>query len=259
MVLNDAGSDRCNGTRSIITPTFLTLFLFLGLLAPGALADDAKDRDEAPHNTLTEQEGADGWELLFDGESLDKWRGYRMEDVPDGWAVEDGCIVRVGSDGDIITREQFDDFELSLEWKISEGGNSGIFFNVSEDYGHVYESAPEFQVLDNGTHNDGKNTLTSAGSNYGLIAPPEDFTRPVGEFNRAVIRVRGGHVEHHLNGHKLLEYELGGEAWRALVAASKFKDMPGYGKSPMGHIALQDHGDRVYYRNIKIRRLDPAE
>lgn len=225
----------------------------------GKCPGDVPRKTVEKNNTLTEQEIAEGWELLFDGESLDKWRGYRMEEIHDGWAAEDGCLTRVGGGGDIITREQFDDFELSLEWKITPGGNSGIFFNATEDYDHVYESAPEMQVLDNGTHNDGKNTTTSAGANYALHAPAEDSTNPVGEFNHAVIRVQGDHVEHYLNGHKLLEYDLGSEAWRALVAASKFKDMPGYGNASMGHIALQDHGDKVYYRNIKIRRLDPTE
>lgn len=232
--------------------------LILVLIVTGYTVADCGvcETGKAQHNTLTEQEAADGWGLLFDGESMAQWRGFRMEDMHEGWAIEDGCIVRVGGGGDIITREQFDDFELSLEWKLTEGGNSGIFYNAVEDFGAVYESAPEMQVLDNGTHNDGKNTLTSAGANYGLIAPSQDVTRPIGEFNQVLIRVQGNHVEHHLNGHKLLEYELGGEAWEALVAASKFKDMPGYGRSPAGHIALQDHGDKVYYRNLKIRRLD---
>jgi 3-keto-disaccharide hydrolase len=215
--------------------------------------------DKTQHNTLTDQEEAEGWDLLFDGETFEWWRGYKQDDMPEGWAIEDGCIVRVGGGGDIITREDFDDFELSLEWKIEEGGNSGIFYNVVEDYDNAWESAPEMQVLDNGTHNDGKATLTSAGANYGLIAPSQDVTKPIGEFNHVLIRIVGNHVEHHLNGHKLLEYELGSEAWQALVDASKFKDMPGYGKSPVGHIALQDHGDKVYYRNLKIRRLDEQE
>lgn len=236
----------------------LTAALCALLLATPLYAEHHETADPAP-NTLTEQEQADGWELLFDGVSIDKWRGYRMEELHGGWAVEDGCLARVGPGGDIVTREQFDDFELAIDWKVTPGGNSGIFYNATEEYGNVYESAPEFQVLDNTTHNDGKNTLTSAGANYALIAPAKDYTKPVGEFNHAVIRVQGNHVEHHLNGHKLLEYELGSETWQTLVAASKFKDMPGYGKASMGHIALQDHGDKVYYRNIKIRRLDPAQ
>lgn len=251
-----------NATVKMIKTRWLTIVGLVwaaGLFTACGYHDKPVAEQSAKPNTLTKQEKAEGWELLFDGESLDKWRGYRKDELPDGWAVEDGCLTRVGPGGDIVTREQFDDFELCIDWKITPGGNSGIFFNATEDHDHVFESAPEMQVLDNTTHNDGKNTLTSAGANYALIAPAEDFTNPVGEFNHAVIRVQGNHVEHYLNGHKLLEYDLGSEAWQALVAASKFKDMPDYGKASMGHIALQDHGDKVYYRNIKVRRLDPAQ
>lgn len=236
----------------------INLMVCAGLLIGCANGPTTAEDAQAP-NTLTEQEVADGWELLFDGETIEKWRGFRQEDMHDGWAIEDGCLVRVGDGGDIITREQFDDFELTLEWKLEEGGNSGIFYNVIEDYPIAHESGPEMQVLDNTKHNDGKNTLTSAGSLYALIAPVKDVTKPVGEFNTVLIRIVGNHVEHHLNGVKLLEYELGSDEWQALVAVSKFKDKPGYGKSPMGHIALQDHGDRVYYRNIKIRKLNDQD
>ncbi len=224
----------------------------------GSCPDDCPLNDKTKHNTLTDQEAEQGWVLLFDGESLEHWRGYRMEDVPSGWVVEDGCIVRKDQDSwkDLITREQYDDFELSLEWKISEGGNSGIFFNVVEDHNHAWDSGPEMQVLDNAKHNDGKNTKTSAGSNYALHAPSKDVTKPAGEFNHAVIRVVGNHVEHHLNGEKIVEYELNSDEWKALVEASKFKDMPHYAKSPVGHIVLQDHGDLVWYRNVKIRPLN---
>ncbi len=235
------------------TIRFLVAMLLTACVTGTTCADqDGVDQATEP-NTLTEQERADGWILLFDGKRIDHWRGYKQEDSHDGWAIKDGCITRVGPGGDLMTREQFDDFELSIEWRISEGGNSGIFYNGTEEYGNVYESAPEMQVLDNGAHKDGGDTLTSAGANYALHAPAVDATKPVGEFNLARILVRGNHVEHHLNGQKLLEYELGSEAWKTLVAASKFKDMPGYGQAEFGHIALQDHGDAVSFRNIKIR------
>ncbi len=219
------------------------------------------DYHDTKHNVPTKQGVADGWELLFDGESLEKWRGYKMEDVPEGWVIQDQCITRIGQDGwiDLITREMFDDFELSLEWRIGEGGNSGIFFNVTEDFDHPWDSGPEMQILDNTHHGDGLDPRTSAGANYALHAPAEDVTKPIGEFNHVRILVQGNHVEHHLNGVKLLEYEIGSDEWEVLVADSKFKQMPGYGRSPSGHIALQDHGDVVSYRNIKIRRLDTAQ
>jgi len=233
--------------------------LLAAVITSAAQADHCATEHDADRNTLTEQEQAEGWVLLFDGKTMDHWRGYKQEGVPDGWAIEDGCITRVGPGGDLITREQFDDFELSLEWRISEGGNSGIFYNATEEYGNVYESAPEMQVLDNGEHFDGNNTLTSAGANYGLHAAAVDATKPVGEFNHARIVVQGNHVEHHLNGQKLLAYELGSDEWKALVAASKFNEMPGYGLATSGHIALQDHGDVVSYRHIKIRTPQAAQ
>ena len=238
-----------------LLPAALLSACFIGT----ACAEHHETEPATEHNTLTEQEAAQGWVLLFDGETMEHWRGYKMQDVPEGWAVVDGCITRVGAGGELITRQQFDDFELSIEWRITEGGNSGIFYNGTEEYDNIYASAPEMQVLDNGTHNDGKNTLTSAGANYALHAPAVDATKPVGEFNVARILVRGNHVEHHLNGQKLLEYELGSDEWKALVAASKFKDMPGYGQAGSGHIALQDHGDTVSYRNIKIRIPQAAQ
>ena len=234
----------------------------LGLLLSPAVATadccPAHTDGEKKHNTLTEQEATDGWELLFDGKSLDRWRGYQMDELPEGWVVQDGAIARhdQGEWRDLITKDEFDNFELTLEWKISEDGNSGIMFNVVEDYNQTYDSGPEMQVLDNTKHNDGKNTLTSAGSAYALYAPAQEVTQPVGEFNKVLIRVIGNHVEHYLNGEKIVEYEMYSDEWNARVEASKFKDMPGYAKSPVGHIALQDHGDDVWYRDIKIRRLN---
>jgi hypothetical protein len=157
--------------------------------------------------------------------------------------------------GDLITVDQYGDFELRLEWKIARGGNSGIMFHVTDDAGQTYETGPEMQVLDNGGHADGRDPVTSAGSNYALHAPTRDVTRPIGEWNEVRLLVRGPHVEHWLNGVKLLEYELWSPDWEARVQASKFKTMPGYGRARRGHIALQDHGDRVSYRNIRIKTL----
>ena len=203
-------------------------------------------------------EGAGGWVTLFDGATTKGWRGFGARAVPAGWSVADGALAftpGVGG-GDIVTEEQFDDFELELEWRISEGGNSGIFFRVEEG-GHdaVWRTGPEMQVLDNARHRDGRSPLTSAGSNYALHAPARDVTRPVGEWNRVRLVVRGAHVEHWLNGEKLFEYELWSPEWEALVADSKFASMPGYGRSRRGHLALQDHGDRVWYRGIRVRAL----
>ncbi len=228
-----------------------------------ASADDAADPEPVPAsgqeapNVLTEEERALGFELLFDGESLERWRGFKREDPPAGWKVEDGVVhFTPGVEGgDIITREQFDDFDLRLEWKISEGGNSGIFFRVTEEAERTYHTGPEMQVLDDARHVDGGNAKTSTGANYALHAPSESAVRPVGEWNEARIVADGNHVEHWLNGVKIVEYELGSEEWEALVAGSKFIEWPLYGRQPSGHIGLQDHGDHVWYRSIRIRRL----
>lgn len=217
-----------------------------------------------PQNVLTDAEKAEGWKLLFDGQSTAGWHGFRKQGIPTGpdgrpgWAVVDGALTRVGPGGDILTDESYQDFELRLEWRISPGGNSGVFFHVSEDepLRYVWETGPEMQVLDNAEHADGRNPLTSASSNYALIAPSRDATLPIGLFNSARLVVKGPHVEHWLNGEKVVEYELGSPEWEKLVQNSKFKAMPRYAREKSGRIAVQDHGDRVWYRNIKIRPLN---
>jgi hypothetical protein len=222
----------------------------------------AAEGGAAVDNALSAAEQREGWELLFDGKTLDSWRGYKMQSIPAGWSVENGAIRFVppkegtgGQRADVITKKQYQDFELVVEWAVTPGGNSGIFFHVSETTPRTYETGPEFQVLDNAGHQDGKKPVTSAGSNYALHAPAKDVTRPLGEWNEARIRVEGAHVTHWLNGTKLLEYDLWTPEWKALVAASKFGAMPGYGLDKTGHIALQDHGNDVKFRNLKIRAL----
>lgn len=204
---------------------------------------------------MIDQEKAQGFTPLFDGRSLAGWRGYKTQAPPAGWKAVGGELVRESGGGDLMTVDQFTDFELRLEWKISKGGNSGIIFRVGGDTENPWETGPEFQVLDNAGHKDGRTPLTSAGSNYAVHAPVKDVTKPVGEWNDVRLSVKGTHVEHWMNGVKLLEYEIGGPDWEQRVKASKFAPMPGYGRQPGGYIALQDHGDVVSYRNIRIRRL----
>lgn|SRR5690606_21468717 len=226
------------------------------LLAAAPLAAEAQPsaRDEASP-MLSAEERAAGWRLLFDGRSLDGWRSLDDPTPPPGWKAEGGELVRDGDGGDLLTAEQFGDFELRLEWRLAEGGNSGILFRVTPDTGETWQSGPEMQVLDNAGHPDGRNPLTSAGANYALHAPSRDATRPVGEWNEVRLLVQGARIAHWLNGVKVVEYELGSADWEARVAASKFARLPAYGRARRGHIALQDHGDFVAYRNIKIRPL----
>ncbi len=219
----------------------------------GQVPDQPGQEPAAP--SLTPEEAAAGWRLLFDG-TLDGWRGYRRDDVPAGWSVQDGTLAfdpgRDGGGGDLITVDQFADFELAFEWKIGPGGNSGLFFRLTEEERAPYWTGPEMQVLDNAGHADGRNPETSAGANYGLHAPSRDTTKPAGEWNQARVVAHGTRVEHWLNGERVVAYELWTEEWRALVAATKFAEWPGYGMAESGHIGLQDHGDPVWYRNIKL-------
>jgi len=206
-------------------------------------------------NTLTDEERAAGWRLVFDGRSMAAWRGYNRPDMPTGWQAVDGTLARVAEAGDIITRDQFRDFELALDWRVAPGGNSGIMFRVVETPDPAYYSGPELQILDNAGHPDGATPETSTGSNYALHAPMAAVARPAGEWNSVRLIVHGNHVEHWLNGTQIVVYELGSDDWKERVAASKFKDMPGYGRAARGYIALQDHGDAIAFRNIKIREL----
>lgn len=207
--------------------------------------------------TLTAEEKAAGWKLLFDGKSLAGWRGYKTETPPKGWRAANRELIRDGSGGDLMTAEQFDNFELRLEWKISQNGNSGIIYRIGTDGQYPWSTGPEFQILHNAGHKDGASPITSAGSNYAVNPPIKDVTKAVGEWNEARVIANGNHVEHWMNGVKLLEYEIGSQDWEARVKASKFATMPGYGRVKRGYIALQDHGDVVTYRNIKIRTLTP--
>jgi len=195
------------------------------------------------------------WTPLFDGTTMNGWRGYKQDTVPSGWQAVDGALTRVGGGGDIVTVEQYANFELELEWQIKPGGNSGVFYRGLETGEAIYHTAPEMQVLDDNVHADGRNDLTAAGANYALHPASRGVVKPVGEWNAARIVANGPHIEHWLNGTKIVEYETGSEDWKVRLAASKFKDVVGYGTATRGHIGLQDHGDWVAFRNIRIKVL----
>lgn len=195
------------------------------------------------------------WRSLFDGSTTDGWTNYNKETIGDGWQVIDGTLTMTGGGGDIVTTEVYGDFDLELEWQIAENGNSGIFFNVTDGQDAVWRSGIEMQVLDNKLHYDGKSPYTSAGACYALYQPVRDVTKTPGEWNSVRILNQDNHVQHWLNGTLICEYTMGSDEWNRLVAQSKFKDMPLFGKARRGRIALQDHGDRVSYRNIRIREL----
>jgi hypothetical protein len=197
------------------------------------------------------------WKTLFDGTSLDAWRGYKSDKVPDGWKIVDGTLFKDTSVADLVTKDDFGDFELSLEWKISEGGNAGIFYRGTEEYDHIYWSAPEYQLLDNEKADDNKSPLTRAAAAYDIYpAAPDAKPKPAGQWNATRIIVKGAHVEHWLNGTKAVAYELWSPDWEAKVKGSKFNEYPNYGRAKKGHIGLQgDHDGTLAFRNIRIREL----
>jgi hypothetical protein len=248
------------GASAFALVTFVACTTADGREGPGSdgRTPDHPERPQQATNTLSEDESALGFTLLFDGESLDAWRGFNRTDLPGGWSAADGAVTFTPGveSGDLITRETYTDFEFRFEWNVGPGGNSGVFFGVIEGNRRTYESGPEMQLLDNAGHPDGRNPLTAAGANFGLDAPTEDVTRAIGEWNETRIVREGDHVQHWLNGIKIVEYELGTEEWKAKVSETKFAEWPDYGIHHEGHIGLQDHGDPVHFRNLRIRRLD---
>jgi hypothetical protein len=176
--------------------------------------------------------------------------------LTNGWTAENGTLTKTASVEDILTNDQYANFELTLDWKIATGGNAGIFYRGTEEYDHIYWSAPEYQLLDDANAPDGKSRLTSAAAAYALYPPPAGIVKPAGEWNSTRILVNGAHVEHWLNGQKVVQYELWSPDWEAKVKASKFKDWPNYGRAKSGYIAIQgDHNGVLTLRNIKIRTL----
>ena len=219
-----------------------------------ALASVMAAQDNLKPNTITARVKADGWRLLFDGKTTTGWRGFRQPTMPTGWQTVDGVLTRVGQGVDIITVGEFGDFELTLDWSVPPNGNSGLLYRVTEEDDVIWHTAPEYQIIDN-AYQPGLKPAQYAGANYDLHPPSRDVTKAVGSWNTTRILVRGAHVEHWLNGVKIVEYELWTPEWERLVRESKFKDYPTYGRARRGHIGLQDHGDPVRFRNIKIREL----
>lgn len=242
-------------------------FLILVFLVFVACKETSKKDQESVEKEVVQsvkEDNASEWITLFDGTSMDKWRGYLRDDMPEEWTINNGNLLFTpGEEGgkDIITKDTFTNFILSLEWKISEGGNSGIFWGVHEDENLKvpYNTGPEIQVLDNERHKDAfvNPKFHQAGALYDMIEPMHDVCKPAGEWNHCVLEVNHktnrGSVT--LNGTVICEFPVHGEAWDRMVENSKFKDWEKFGKYQTGHIGLQDHSDKVWYRNIKIKAL----
>ena len=249
-------------TRNVPPRAALSAIAALLVAACATGARDANAGDSSATATTTTTSTATtaapdtSWRSLLDQGAAPAWRGYKTDSFPKGWTVTDGVLTKKGSVADLLTRDKFGDFELTLDWMLSPGGNAGIFYRATEEYDHVYWSGPEYQLLDDAKHPDGNSRLTSAGADYGLYPSPAGVVKPGGQWNSTRIVVRGNHVEHWLNGTKVVEYELGSPDWEAKVKASKFVAYPNYGRAKEGYIAIQgDHDGALSIRNIQIRAL----
>jgi hypothetical protein len=197
-----------------------------------------------------------GWTSLFDGKSMEAWRGYQSATLPAGWRVTDGTMGKVAATGDIVSKASYTNFVLELEWKLGVRGNAGIFYRASEAEKKIYLTGPEYQLLDDANAPDGKSPLTSAGAAYAIYPAPRGVVKPADQWNSTRIVVDGAHVEHWLNGTKLLEYTFWSPDWEAKVKASKFGVVPTYGREKSGHIGIQgDHEGALAIRNVRIKVL----
>lgn len=230
--------------------------LFILLLIVAACTPK-KEKQEATSDT------SEGWEMLFDGTSTEGWRGYNEAFLPDGWVIEEGTLKALGKGGDIggdiiYGAAEFENFDLSLEWKISEGGNSGILYHVAEgaQYAALYENAPEYQLIDDLGFPDPLEKWQTVGADYAMYDPSANkVVRPAGEWNESRIRFTPEKVEYWLNGVKTVEFVPWSEDWENRKVAGKWKDYPDYGKYKTGYIGLQDHGGLTWFRNIKIKKI----
>lgn len=239
--------------------SYLLLILFLVSCSSGSERAEPESSspgmDESSHNQLTTAEQDAGWALLFDGESTDGWRNYKSDTI-EGWVVDDGVLKTDGGNGDIISEEQYSEFELSVDWRIEEQGNSGIFYFVVEKEGvsRIHETGPEFQIIDEDNYPVDLQPHQVTGSLSDVYPPYELLSNPPGEWNTTRIVVEGSSVEHWLNGTLILAFTMDTPEWEQAVEESKF-DATHYAVARTGHLAFQDHGNPVEYRNIKIREL----
>ncbi len=237
----------------------------LTLTALGLLTSSLAFAQDSPANTLTDTERKAGWTLLFDGMTLSAWRGYQQADLPPEWMAVNGTMTKVTTTNDIVTREQFGDFELSLDWKLPLRGNSGIFYRATEKETKVYWSAPEYQLAEDSLTPDNRNIMTSVGAVYGFYPSKRGVVRKAGEWNTTRIVAKGAHVEHWLNGMLIAEYELWSPEWNRKLHGDpndsttrplKFAPYKDFALAKVGHIAIQgDHNGELAMRNIKIRKL----
>lgn len=251
--MKDASKPFCQAGR--LRRHSVKLFFLAGAGLPALMATAGAAPAAAP-NTLSTAESAAGWKLLFDGRTTEGWRSYARTNVaPHSWTVEDGCLKAAGGGGDLVTDEKFDDFDLKFDWRIPPGGNSGVKYFVREGKTGKSGVGCEYQILDDDKNRDAANGANrTAGALYALIAPSAaKHLAPVGEWNHSEIIVRGAHVEHWLNGARIVQFEAGSPELKEAIAKSKFRNVKGFGEKRTTLLLLQDHGDPVWFRNLKIK------
>jgi hypothetical protein len=227
---------------------FASMMLLTASLSLPALAAD---------NQLSSEEQAQGWQLLFNGKDMSQWRNFKKADLSDKWQIEDGAMkLTSGGGGDILTKQQYQNFELMLDWKIAEAGNSGIFVLANETGNMIYSNAPEIQILDNERHSDNQLASHRSGSLYDMIASPPSSHKKAGEWNTVKIHLQHSVLTIWQNGVQTAKVTIDSPEWQKLLAASKFATWQGFAKAKSGHIGLQDHGDQVWFKNIKIKELN---
>ncbi len=224
---------------------------------------NAAETGASSANVLSEAERDAGWRLLFDGQTLAGWRGYKGQAAAASWKIVGGSLGSKPAAGEalghLISNEQFGDFELRFDWKMVAGGNSGVMYRVTEAQQNPWDSGPEYQVLDNTKHPDGHNPLSSASACYAVYPPAKDASKPVGEWNEGRIVATGNRVEHWLNGEKVVQYEVGTPDFSAHLKTSRYWATPEWGRAARGHLCLQDYGSALEYRNIKVRVIDATK
>lgn len=241
----------------------ITIICFSALLLLSCNRDLRKVAENAQNtipNTLSVENFNFGWRLLFDGKTADGWRGFNSVDFPESWTVQDGMLIALGNNGqegqDIITTKKYEDFILSLEWKLTKGANSGILYRVDENsHKNTYETGPEYQLIDETNFPEKLEDWQKTGANYAMHPAKGVMQKPSGEWNHTVIIVKGTEVMHYLNSVLILQYKIGNRDWQKRKKSGKWGNYSDYGTITRGHIALQNHGNKVYFRSIKIKEL----
>lgn len=247
--------------KSLFLLMTVVLFSFSTMKNADPLKLNSELEKNAPLNTLTKAEAKSGWKLLFDGQNFTGWHGYNLKGIPDCWIIEDHALTMTtkgrAESQDIITDKTYQKFAFSAEFKMTKGANSGLIFQVAEDpkYKFPYETGPEYQIIDGDNWPDKLEEWQLCGANYAMYPPKMKPYKPIGEWNQALIVVDGNRVTQMLNGVIVVEYEKYSDEWKKLRASGKWASFPDYGKFDQGHISLQNHGTKVWFRNIKIKEL----